>query len=91
MSSKQDCEKHEALHVMAVHADGKHVYLEDGSSWDIQPGLSTKVVLWYRSQRVTVEKVVNTSGFMLTNLDTDTPDRVQATPGSWYPHKRELF
>ena len=26
------------LCIMAVHEDGMHVFLEDGSSWDIHPG-----------------------------------------------------
>jgi hypothetical protein len=81
----------EELCVMAVHEDGMHVLLEDGSSWDIQPGPSTKVVLWTPSQRVTIERVDEGGGYMLTNLDTSSPDRVPATPGSWDPDEREIL
>ena len=90
MSTPQDDEEEE-FHIMAVHEDGMHVLLEDGSSWDIRPGPSTKVVLWRPSQRVMIEKVDRASGYMLTNLDTNSDERVPAHPGAWYPDGRKLL
>jgi hypothetical protein len=83
MSSNSDNVEPRQLVLMAVHEAGRHVFLGDGSSWDIGPGSSSKVVFWNPSQLVTIEK--DDSGYMLTNLDTIAPDRVPANPGSWDP------
>ena len=83
MSRNWDNAEPRQLYLMAVHEAGMHVFLGDGSSWDIDPGSSTKVVFWSPSQLVRIEKDDN--GYMLTNLNTITPDRVLANPGSWNP------
>ena len=79
------------LCIMAVHEDGMHVFLEDGFSWDIHPGSSTKVVFWDPSQLVTIEKVDINGRYMLTNLDTIEPERVPAEPGGWAPNEEEAL
>lgn len=89
MSTMADDEELEELHITDVHEDGMHVLLDDGSSWDIQPGPSTKVVLWYSSQRVTIKEDDESAEYILTNLDTSGPDRVPASPGSWDPDEEE--
>lgn len=89
MSPKADDEQLEELHIIAVHEDGIHILLEDGSSWDIPPGPSTEVVLWYPAQRVTIEKEDESGGYILTNLDTSGPDRVPASSGSWDPEEED--
>ena len=89
MSTKEDEEELEELLIMAVHEDGMHVLLDDGSSWDIQPGPSTKVALWYPSQRITIEEDDENDEYILTNLDTRVPDRVPVSPGSWDPDEEE--
>lgn len=89
MSPNSDDVELEEFRIFAVHEDSMHVFLEDGSSWDIHPGSSTKVVLWCPSQLVTIEKDDINSGYILTNLDTFAPDRVPANPGSWEPDEEE--
>ena len=62
--------------VRKVHPYGLSVTLDDGSVWDIQPGPSTRVCLWYEQQRIQVES--NGTQFRLTNLYTSGPDTVPA-------------
>jgi hypothetical protein len=89
MSTEADDEEVEELHIADVHEEGMHVLLDDGSSWDIQPGPSTKVVLWYKPQRVTIEEDDESGEYFLTNSDTSVPDRVPASPGTWDPDEEE--
>ena len=86
MSLKADDEEIEERLITDVHQYGMHVLLDDDSSWDIQPGPSTKVILWSPTQRVAVEEG-DEGEFILTNLDTR--DRVPATPGFWDPDDEE--
>lgn len=89
MTTNAENEESEVLYVEAVHEDGLHLLLSDGSSWDIEPGPSTKVLLWYPSQRVTVEQAEDTDSYLITNLDTSEPDRVDARVGYWEPDDDE--
>jgi hypothetical protein len=75
--------------IVAVHEDGLHLLLDDGSSWDISPGPSTKVVLWYETQHIRVEAGEESGDYWLTNLSTSELDRVKATPGGWDPDEGE--
>jgi hypothetical protein len=82
-----DSEELQEFNIQYVHEDGLHIVLSDGSSWDIPPGPSTKVVLWYAPQRITMENGKN-GGYILTNLDTSGPDRVPAILGLAIPATR---
>ena len=66
--------------VLEVKNDGLEVILVDGSRWSIDPGDSTKTILWYATQRI----VVNQSSddiypYVLTNVDTVAPDKAKAS------------
>ena len=66
--------------VMEIRNGGLEVVLSDLSEWDINPGDSTKTACWYPTQRITLERS-ETEGFysyILTNLDTATPDKARA-------------
>ena len=89
MSEQDENEPEQYLLITAVHEDGLHVVLSDGSSWDVPPGPSTRAVLWYPTQRVTLEKDERSGALTLTNLDTSGPDKVPVAPGSWDPDDEE--
>jgi hypothetical protein len=85
MAMDAENEELEQLNIMAVHEDGLHLQLSDGSTWDIAPGPSAKVLLWCPPQRVTVEEAEETGDYIITNLDTGGPDRIHARIGHWDP------
>lgn len=66
--------------VMEVRNGGLNVVLSDLSEWDINPGDSTKTACWYSTQRIILEKSETDSfySYVLTNLDTATPDKARA-------------
>jgi len=67
------------LSVVNLGSDKLTVKLSDGSEWRVKEGDISMVVSWYVSQRVVVSK--NGSEvypYLLTNLDTAGPDKVEA-------------
>ena len=65
--------------ILEIDEDEFTVSLMNGSIWHlVDIGDISKIVLWYPSQRVNLEK--NSEGkFILTNLDTAVPDRIRVS------------
>ncbi len=70
----------EELSISSINEDELLVTLSDMSQWMVKPSYISKIAIWYETQRIVVSK--NDSEpypYLLTNLDTAEPDRVEAS------------